>query len=748
MPHLHDEDSNADDTSQSAASCEAVCPAAESAANKLLSLAAMAEEHGKSSAAELPTKKTTDSAAEAAELAQKEDAEPPQLVEGHTPPHALARQVGRHPPPYALEDSQGRLLPPSPGMGPRWGGPLGHHPRFHGFVRPMHRVYPGGPMGGAAAGSPVAEHPVRYMHGPPSARGGRGGFPMWTAASPRPPYRPPPSPLPPAFRSPVQQTYMSRQFSQTSNDDDCSVSSGRGGPGPKRPAVGYPTKSILKKPRVDTPTTASSSDASSTPSAGEATKEADQSNYATLATTVSASFSTVGNSDNADDAQPTSKTSVESVVVEKASFSSEDGVPKKQRIISPASSNEYQKSDHDEEYVYTHEGSLSPETRHRIMSHEAAAAAAAVGSPGPHYRLAPPFRMGRHLPPVQGMHCGPPRRSYMPPGPMYVHHPGMRPFPPLAVAGHPPGMYPPRNMSSRGRPGFAGMPPFYARGRMEASPSPSSVTPEQQPRQPKHVLDSKPPQPPVSASPVPSIIQRRQSGTPVSAGGVEAIGGEIPGSANRCIPLTPPVPSKYWSDADIAKDIILPDFHRLVNFPDLLVKGRNVAGDGGDGSSPNALSGKKRCVMCGQLRVSATYVRAKNKGGVEESGEGSNGASNNNANGSSHIIPRQNKGVCTACDVTVWVALELDGMEIKWCKGCKNFRPWSHFGDKSLATKCLRCRDRQKEKYAMQKSASRRRSSASSVSSVEEKKTDDHHPCSLAVVAANGLRELMNAATR
>jgi hypothetical protein len=66
------------------------------------------------------------------------------------------------------------------------------------------------------------------------------------------------------------------------------------------------------------------------------------------------------------------------------------------------------------------------------------------------------------------------------------------------------------------------------------------------------------------------------------------------------------------------------------------------------------------------------------------------------------IIPTQNKGLCTLCDVNVWVVCQ-SGLEIKWCKGCKNFRPWAAFGDKGLATKCLRCRERQREKYALQK---------------------------------------------
>jgi len=54
------------------------------------------------------------------------------------------------------------------------------------------------------------------------------------------------------------------------------------------------------------------------------------------------------------------------------------------------------------------------------------------------------------------------------------------------------------------------------------------------------------------------------------------------------------------------------------------------------------------------------------------------------------------------CDVNVWVVVQ-SRLEIKWCKGCKNFRPWAAFGDKGLATKCVRCRERQREKYAMQK---------------------------------------------
>lgn len=50
----------------------------------------------------------------------------------------------------------------------------------------------------------------------------------------------------------------------------------------------------------------------------------------------------------------------------------------------------------------------------------------------------------------------------------------------------------------------------------------------------------------------------------------------------------------------------------------------------------------------------------------------------------------------------MWIVV-TSGLQIKWCKGCKNFRPWAAFGEKGLATKCVRCRDRQREKYALQK---------------------------------------------
>ena len=160
------------------------------------------------------------------------------------------------------------------------------------------------------------------------------------------------------------------------------------------------------------------------------------------------------------------------------------------------------------------------------------------------------------------------------------------------------------------------------------------------------------------------------------------------------------VPSTFSSqDSDNAQSVKLPDFCQLVNFPEYLARARG-GGGGGDSKNPGAAvaaaaaaEGKRHCVMCGKLRVCSANSLAVRSRTVSET----------DAGGNLHIIPRQNKGVCTACDVTVWAVQSRDNLEIKWCKGCKNFRPWAAFGEKGMATKCVRCRTRQKEKYAAAK---------------------------------------------
>lgn len=210
-------------------------------------------------------------------------------------------------------------------------------------------------------------------------------------------------------------------------------------------------------------------------------------------------------------------------------------------------------------------------------------------------------------------------------------------------------------------------------------------------------------------------------------------------SANRCMPLKAPIPSKYWGEAEKSKDFPIPDFHQLVNFPDYLNKMRP------NGTEPiiSATSnGKRPCVMCGKQRICSASSsggnalrRSKKQGEEEEVDE----------DDTNHIIPRQNKGLCTACDISVWVFVE-SGLEIKWCKGCKNFRPWAAFGDKGLATKCVRCRDRQREKYAVQKDELRLRRMRQHRHEDEQEDFDAKEVSERQeIAAAKGLRDLMAA---
>lgn len=183
-------------------------------------------------------------------------------------------------------------------------------------------------------------------------------------------------------------------------------------------------------------------------------------------------------------------------------------------------------------------------------------------------------------------------------------------------------------------------------------------------------------------------------------------------SKRKCVPLKPPIPSKFQGDLDKMKGTPLPEFTSLVNFPVHMSQKQSV----------NLPEGMRCCVMCGQACPCSNGGKSKKKktGGSSDGGSLSGSSSNNvglasrssntaqefmgdKSNGYA-IIPTQNKGLCTLCDVNVWVVV-TSGLEIKWCKGCKNFRPWAAFGDKGLATKCLRCRERQREKYALQKEA-------------------------------------------
>jgi hypothetical protein len=168
----------------------------------------------------------------------------------------------------------------------------------------------------------------------------------------------------------------------------------------------------------------------------------------------------------------------------------------------------------------------------------------------------------------------------------------------------------------------------------------------------------------------------------------------ISASKRKCEPHRPPVPAKFQGNIEKYKDAQIPEFNNLVNFP----------GHMNQKQPPNVPEGMRCCVMCGQACPCSQGGKQK-KGDKMPTSLLPLGNSKNipNATGNGFaIIPTQNKGLCTLCDVNVWIVTQT-GLQIKWCKGCKNFRPWAAFGDKGLATKCVRCRDRQREKYALQK---------------------------------------------
>lgn len=114
-----------------------------------------------------------------------------------------------------------------------------------------------------------------------------------------------------------------------------------------------------------------------------------------------------------------------------------------------------------------------------------------------------------------------------------------------------------------------------------------------------------------------------------------------------CMKMTPPLPPRC--EVDTAPDVEIPTFCELVNFPTARYY--------------------QNCVMCDE---------------------------------SEYSIPKQNKGVCNNCDVAIWV-VNPSGMQIKWCKGCKNFRKWVEFGTKGFSSKCDRCRRQQAVRYSIQK---------------------------------------------
>ena len=121
-------------------------------------------------------------------------------------------------------------------------------------------------------------------------------------------------------------------------------------------------------------------------------------------------------------------------------------------------------------------------------------------------------------------------------------------------------------------------------------------------------------------------------------------------------------------------------------------------------------SGVHNCVMCAEKRPATSETISS---ALSEAHDKKNPPP---------VIPTQNKGLCTACDVVIWV-IQATGKNIKWCKGCKNFRNWAAFGEKGSATKCEKCRTRQRAKYLEQRDElkEKRKSSAVGEDEYDEK---------------------------
>ena len=112
----------------------------------------------------------------------------------------------------------------------------------------------------------------------------------------------------------------------------------------------------------------------------------------------------------------------------------------------------------------------------------------------------------------------------------------------------------------------------------------------------------------------------------------------------KCYPKSKPHSTHFKGEFDM--DARIPDFSFLTNYP--------------PGRANELPEGTKCCVMCGEIRGCNPGKSTKTK-----SMKSSEGYSQDTV-----VIPNQNKGLCTLCDVEVWV-IKKDNTEIKWCKGCK-----------------------------------------------------------------------------
>jgi len=381
MPHLHN-DENADNnddassSSESPSSCKvneadagnSPCKEQMSAANKLLSLAALAEVHGNAIADDVIKEENSNNSTSR----EAHSSSPSPTLATRRPSYEEERRHGRPPMPPgmwgmpghpAARYSLGYYHPPA----------FMHNPMYHSplmAVRPGHRnSEPGDNL----------DHAARQVGEGP-------GYPMWAAAPPRPPYYPcmHPSQLPPVFRGHMPPAFLSRQSSAASANAEENATSGTKRSVPKRVSLGSTSnKSISKKPRIET--------SSSIP--------ASKVNDSRLTMVEATGEDKNANRNRLNEENQTREVTFESVT-KKGSIPSQDASTEKQMIISPASSNECPKGEEDKG-----ERALSPSQRNtsyesvspRDSPYMQAYPSPGLAGPDVYHRRALPFaRTGGH----------------------------------------------------------------------------------------------------------------------------------------------------------------------------------------------------------------------------------------------------------------------------------------------------------------------------------------------------------------
>eukprot|EP00986_Skeletonema_menzelii_P007472 scaffold2938_cov122-Skeletonema_menzelii.AAC.4 len=188
-------------------------------------------------------------------------------------------------------------------------------------------------------------------------------------------------------------------------------------------------------------------------------------------------------------------------------------------------------------------------------------------------------------------------------------------------------------------------------------------------------------------------------------GGDEGISAIKGAEHKKCIPISTLMLAKFLTNK---VTVSLPAFAEIVNFPEHLPEKVSPSRKSDGEKIPPKQPAEKPCVMCGVTCIFAGTAPSRLHAQMKQA-----------------IIPKQNKGLCNiflqiicyimtllipplslshtglcnSCDGKTWIFTELNA-PIKWCKGCKNFRSLRNFGDKHRATKCVRCRQRQRENYA------------------------------------------------